>query len=358
MRPTKIIIDTKALLHNLQRVHTFVPNAKVVAMVKANAYGHGLESVATVLADHVDYFGVALCEEAIRIREMGINTPVLVLEGFFTKDELLWMASHRVDTVIHHLSQVETLISTPLKKDIRVWIKLDSGMHRLGFPKDGFLKTYRALQRCGWVKQPMTMMTHLASASKEKDKQTKSQLSYFKEVTDSLKGPKSVANSAAICSNNLSDTRLVRPGIMLYGGAPLDYKPPSSLGLKPVMTFTTEVMALRVCEKGGTVGYGAIWRSDKKSIIATLPVGYADGYPRYLDNDAYVIIKGQKAPVVGRVSMDMITVDVTHIKDIKQGDTVLLWGPGLPCHEIANCANTIDYDLFAQISTRVRRIQK
>lgn len=353
MRPTQVIIDIDALHHNLKRVHELVPSPKVVAMVKANAYGHGLDIVAPSIADQTDYFGVALAEEAMQIRGMGINSPILVAEGFFTQEELLWMSAHRVDTVIHNTWQLETLLRTPLKQSIRVWIKFDSGMHRLGFKKDGFLKAYKTLEKCSWVKQPMTMMTHLASAAKKADPQTKSQLTYFKEVTGSLKGPKSVGNSAAICSQTYLDTNIVRPGIMLYGGSPLSYATPDTLGLKPVMTFSTAIIAIRACEKGGAVGYDATWRSDKKSLIATLPVGYGDGYPRHLSKEAYVLIKGQKAPVVGRVSMDMLTVDVTDIQDVQCGDRVLLWGPGLPCHELAKAANTIDYDLFCRASLRV-----
>jgi alanine racemase len=353
MRPTKILIDVNALRHNTKIVKDLTRNAKLVAMVKGNAYGHGLSIVTEALQDKVDYFGVAIIDEAVCIREIGIKTPILLAEGFFNQEELYWIEANTVDTVIHSSWQVETLLATPLKKPIRVWLKFDSGMHRLGFHKDGFLKAFQALTRCRWVKNPMVLMTHLASAAKRGDSQTKSQLSYFTQVTSSLPGPKSIANSAAICSLSPGQNDIVRPGIMLYGGSPLIDKTPKELGLKPVMEYTTEVIVVRECQKGKSVGYDATWISDKKSLIATLPVGYADGYPRHIDKDVHVLIRGQKAPVVGHVSMDMLTVDVTHIEGVKRGDKVTLWGRKLPCHEVASRANTIDYDLFCRASMRV-----
>lgn len=353
MRPTQVFIDTEALTHNVSIVKQYAPRSKIVAMLKANAYGHGLDIVSETLKNTVDMFGVAFIDEALLLRKLGVKTPVLLAEGFFSRDELPLIEAHDLSVVIHNEWQLNTVLEKPLKKKIKVWLKFDAGMHRLGFAETNFMKAYNALSSCDWVHSSIKLMTHLACASEKKHTHTDAQLKHFFQLTRPLNKPLSIANSAAICSRPESHVEYVRPGIMLYGGAPLKNHSAMSLNLKQVMHFQTEIIALRHCKPGGEVGYDATWRSEKNALIATLPVGYGDGYPRHLKRGACVLIDNIRCPVVGLVSMDMITVDVSQIPHVKIADKVTLWNDNLPCQELAEMADTIDYELFCHASLRV-----
>ncbi|MFM7396149.1 MAG: alanine racemase [Gammaproteobacteria bacterium] len=357
--PVRATIALAALRHNLARLQAAAPASKVLATIKANAYGHGAVQAAQAL-DAAAAFGVARLGEGLELREHGITKPIVLMEGVFTDEELALALEHKLDLVVHADYQIDLLerrvraLSSKKSGSARViWLKLDTGMSRLGFPS-GETAAAAARLRANPLVGELRGMTHFARADEPAASMTAEQLRRFNAELVGLDVPiTGVANSAAILSATVGQHEWVRPGIALYGSSPLSDRAAESLGLKPVMTLSTQVIGLRTINAGDSVGYGASWRAARPSRIATLAAGYADGVPRHLPSGAPVLVAGRRAPLVGRVSMDMITVDVTDVPEVAIGTSAVLWGDGLPVDEVAAAAGTISYELLCGVTRRV-----
>ncbi|KTD46110.1 alanine racemase [Legionella quinlivanii] len=355
-RPTKVQIDATALLHNVQQVKRHAPGRQIIAMVKANAYGCGLPSIIPVLEGHVDAFGVACIEEALAIKALGACTDCILFQGFFNQDELALVVEHNLQVVIHQSYQLEWLLAQALPKPVRVWVKVNTGMHRLGFAMGDVYGVLNALHSCPWVDRQIGLITHLACADELNNPANQEQLGRFFDLRlPEFPLVKSIGNSAAILSLPDSHAEVVRPGIMLYGISPFKHTSGQELGLIPVMRFLSSLTAVQHYPAGVRVGYGGEWQTAKPSVIGVVAVGYGDGYPRHIAANTPVWINGYQAPIVGRVSMDMLTVDLSHVPEAAVGDPVELWGVHIPVETIAAAAGTIPYELICQLSPRVRR---
>jgi alanine racemase len=348
-----ITVDAAALRNNLAVVRRFAPAARVMAAVKANAYGHGLIHAARALAD-ADAFGVARVEEALRLRAARIAQPIVVLEGVFAASQLAAAADNDLQLVVHSFEQIAMLEQYAGKRRFAVWLKLDTGMNRLGFRLEEFMAAHARLAGCAAV-GTLRVLTHLACAENAGGTETKVQLERFRAVTAPLRLERSIANSAGIIAWPEAHAQWVRPGLMLYGASPFAERSAADLGLLPAMTLATQVIAVRDVAAGEAIGYNGIWRAPRRSRIAVAAVGYGDGYPRCMRAGAPALINGREAPVVGRVSMDMTMLDATDLPDVAVGDEVRLWGTGLPAERVAPFADTIAYELFCRIAERVRR---
>ena len=356
-RAAEARIDLPALQSNLQRVRQVAPSSRVMAIIKANGYGHGMLRVAKGL-HAADAFGVASIDEAIALREGGISQPVLLLEGIFEVAELELVCRHHLAIVVHHGFHIDILENSKVPAPVPVWMKIDTGMHRLGFPPQAVAKAWQRLKSCRNVAMPIRFMTHLADADNRHDKMTQQQIDFFDSTISGFEGERSIANSAAILGWPQSRVHWVRPGIMLYGVSPFNDSIGQDEGLQPVMTLTSKLIAINNFRKGHKVGYGGDWTCPEDMPVGVVAIGYGDGYPRVISADTPVVINGQRVPIIGRVSMDMITVDLRHLPSAKVGDTVMLWGKGLPVEEIARCANTISYELLCRVTQRVRFIEQ
>ena len=347
-------VDCDALRHNLARVRAAAPGSAVFAAVKADAYGHGALTVASALTgdNGVDGLAVASLDEALALRWGGIgHTPIMLLSAPLTHADLALCSEQGFEPVLFDAHQWTALLDWR-GATLRVWPKLDTGMHRLGLPAADApaiaerLRANPALEIAGWL-------THLACADERDNNSTPRQLECFARALEGQGGPRSAANSAGILGWPQSHLDVVRPGIMLYGGSPLLGTSAADLGLEPVMTLRAPVISLREVAAGESVGYGAQWTADRPSRVAVLAIGYGDGYPRHLPNGTPVLIHGRRCPLIGRVSMDMISVDVTDVPEVSIGEMATLWGAGLPADEIAVAAGTIAYELFCQLTPRV-----
>ena len=349
----RAIVDTAALRHNLGRVRAMAPASRVMAVIKANAYGHGLVPAAKALAE-TDGFSVARLDEGLALRAAGLANRILLLEGVFSAEQLAVAAQQRFDLMVHSVEQLELLEGRAGTDVISAWIKVDSGMNRLGFRSEHFADAYARLRRVANVASDPTLVTHLANADDRRDTKTVAQLQAFAAVTAALQGARSIANSAALLA--WPDTRAdwVRPGLVLYGVSPFPSGTGADLGLRPAMTLQTEVIAVKDVREGETVGYGGAWRAARDSRMAVVAAGYGDGYPRSVESGTPLLVNGRRAPIIGRVSMDMITVDVTDLPGVATGDPVVLWGEGVPVEEIARHAGTIPYELICGVSQRVQ----
>ncbi len=351
-------LDINALRHNVGRVKELAPKSKIIAVIKANAYGHGLELVASNLAAQVDAFAVARIDEALCLRAANIQGRILVLQGFSGPDELLLMQHNQLETVIHSEQQVDLLETEKLPAGLPVWIKIDTGMNRLGFRPEQFSDVLQRLLQCRNVQAEINFMTHFANADDLQDDKTTRQLQLFNATTKGCGGLRSSANSAAIIAWPATHQDWVRPGLILYGASPLLNQSARQLELLVVMNFYSRIIVIKQVKKGEAVGYGGSWVATKDILLGVISIGYGDGYPRYAKPGTPVLINKQRVPLVGRVSMDMITVDLTGHTGIKTGDQVLLWGAGLPVEEIAGYADTIPYTLLCGITRRVQVIVK
>ncbi len=351
-RAVQARINLSALRSNLNRVREVAPGRKVMAIVKANAYGHGALHVAKALVK-ADSFGVASVDEALALRSSGITQPIVLLEGFFDADELPVIAHERFEIVIHHISQLEVLETVTLTHSVTVWLKIDSGMHRLGFSPELFQSVWKRLLQCENVNKNIRLMTHLACADDQANMATTQQLALFNLTSKNIKAEKSIANSAGILGWPSAHMDWVRPGVMLYGASPFIDQSAEQLGLKPVMTLCSRLIAVNQYRKGESIGYGGSWSCPEDMQVGVVAVGYGDGYPRHAAPGTPVLVSGCRARLVGRVSMDMITVDLRFIGNAKVGDPVVLWGDGLPVDEVANKAETISYELLCRVAPRV-----
>lgn len=354
-RPARVLINLNALRHNLHRVRTLAPRAKVMAIVKADAYGHGITRIAKALSA-ADAFGVACLEEARQLRSAGIAQPVILLEGPYSAGELNEIVQLDLDIVVHDLTQIEMLESAHLSAPVSVWIKIDSGMHRLGFLPEIFDEVWRRLNDCASVTQ-IRLMTHLATANERTNPMTGEQLACFNDLCKDLAVEKSIANSAGIIAFAESHTDWVRPGLMLYGVSPLSDSNGKDEGLQPVMSLQTELIAVKLLRANEPVGYGATWRCPEDMPVGIVAAGYGDGYPRHAPSGTPVLVNGERVSLIGRASMDMLIVDLRNQPDARVDDPVLLWGDGLPVEEIANHAGTIPYELLCGVHKRLRFIE-
>jgi alanine racemase len=346
-------IDTDALRHNLQVVRRWAPQSKVMAVIKANAYGHGLVAVARAL-ESADAFAVARVDEGLTLRQAGVLNRTVLLEGVFDADQLSAAASAGFELVVHTAEQIELLHAAPAGTTFKIWLKLDTGMNRLGFKARDFEAALGALRGLAAVQSPVNLFTHLSSADMPEYPATNEQLARFNAVTGALPGERSIANSAGLLSFAEARGDWVRPGLLLYGASPFAGTVGADYGLKPAMTLHSHVIAVKDIGVDETVGYSGTWTAKRATRLAIAAVGYGDGYPRSLAAGSPVLVNGQRAPLAGRVSMDMIGIDVTDLAAVPRlGDPVILWGEGLPVEEIAVWADTIPYELLCGISQRV-----
>ncbi len=352
------LIDQAALQHNLVIVRRHAPDANIMAVIKANAYGHGMLRMARILAVAVDSLAVARTDEAIALREQGVTTPITVLQGFMGRDELMCYAKYQLTAVVHQHEQIRQLLAGSSPEKIAVWLKMDSGMSRLGFLPTEWNAVCTLLQNSTQVQQPFGVMTHLASADEVDCHQSRQQLQRFDTLTCQHIGAKSIANSAAILACPAAVTDWIRPGLMLYGVSPFPDKSAADLGLKPVMTLKSRLISVKTVPQGETVGYGGSWRCQQATRVGIVSIGYGDGYPRYARNGTPVLINGKVVPLIGRVSMDMLAVDLSTLPEAKIGDTATLWGEGLPVETIAQYAETIPYTVLCGITPRVEIIER
>ncbi len=354
-RPARAQVDAEALRHNLQQVRLRAPRARIMAVVKADGYGHGLAWVARTLSDNVDAFGVASMEEGIQLRAAGIAHPICLLEGFFSADELPLLAKHRLAPTIHEEGQIKALAHASTSLKLSVWLKIDTGMHRLGFAPASVPDALKRLRGSGAVAE-VRLMSHFARADIPSDPETNSQLDCFLACTAGLDHESSLANSSGILAWPRSHLDWVRPGIMLYGASPLMQLSAAQLDLKPVMTLQTALIAVHARRKGDPIGYGGDWRCPKDMPVGVAAIGYGDGYPRHATSGTPVLVNGSRVPLIGRVSMDMITLDLSTQPRAKVGDPVVLWGQGLPIEDVAKNAGTIAYELMCHVTERIPRV--
>ena len=348
-------LDGDALRHNLAAVRQLAPRSRVLAVIKANAYGHGIVGVAKSLGD-ADAFGVARIGEGLSLRAAGITRPIVLLEGVFSADELLQASAANFELVVHSEEQIAQLEQSSGHR-FDVWLKLNTGMNRLGVTPDEFAAARQRLQACACVGQ-VRVMTHLFGAEEAGGSGTREQIGRFLALTAGLDCERSIANSAGLIAWPEARTDWVRPGLMLYGISPLPQRDAGALGLRAVMTLTTQLIAVRRVSTGEGVGYNAIWRAPRDSLIGIAAIGYGDGYARNVRSGAPVLVNGHPASVAGRVSMDMTAIDVSDVPGVKVGDEVVLWGASVPADRVAPFADTIAYELVCGITQRVTRLWK
>ena len=358
IRLLRALIDTAALRHNLGTIRAYAPGSRVMAVVKANAYGHGLVSTALALAD-ADSFAVARLEEGIALRAAGVRTPIVLLEGVFSAEQLAEAAHHRFELVVHDPLQLKLLEAHRDAQRFIVWIKMDTGMNRLGFRPEAFAPALARLRALTVPPLELRAMTHLARADERDVSMTREQIAKFEStlseagLTGTQRLATSIGNSAGTLGWPAAHGDWVRPGLALYGVSPFGNETAEKHGLKPVMTLETTVLTVRDVKRGETVGYAGAWRAERDSSIAILAAGYGDGLPRHLENGTPVLIGGARYPLVGRVSMDMIAVDVTGAPKVVTGNKAIIWGVGLPVEDVAKHADTIPYELLCGVSQRV-----
>lgn len=355
MAAAEAVIVHRNLEHNLQQVRQLAGSRRVTAMVKANGYGHGLVEVARTLKD-ADGLGVASLDEAIVLRQAGVTQPLTVMVGFACQAELDAMGCWGLETVVHQPDQLQLLQKKPEQPPCRIWLKINTGMNRLGFMPQDLAACIQALRDAGFEANQLGLMTHLATADEPQLSLAQQQLNLFQDCCQPYSLVTSVANSAGLIHYPDFSADWVRPGIMLYGASPMRDQSAQSLGLKPVMTLRTRVLAIHSIQKGESVGYAAQWRCERATIVAVVAIGYGDGYPLGAVAGTPVSIAGRSYPLVGRVSMDMLTIDLGPQSDIAIGDVVECWGEAIAVDEVAQCASTLGYQLLAGVAARVKRV--
>lgn len=359
MRPLVAHIDLDALRHNYQVACRCAPHSRSVAVIKADAYGHGAVACARALEGDVPAFAVACIEEAISLRQGGITKPIVLLEGIFSADELTLVDEYGFWMSLHAEWQVAALLAYSPRQPIAVWLKVDSGMHRLGFTPAQATTVWQQLAQAPQVAD-MHLMSHFATADAQEEDYFNQQMTVLKQLAETLDAPLCLANSPAILAQPAAHGDWNRPGVMLYGSNPLDIANAATLQLQPVMSLRSEIIALRELEVGEPVGYGGRWRAAQRSRIAVVACGYGDGYDRHARDGTPVLVNGQRCPLAGKVSMDMLTVDVTDVPDAAIGSEVVLWGKAssgevLTVDEVARHCATISYTLLTGVLPRAPR---
>ena len=353
------IIDLNAITHNLKLIRELMPNQKILAMIKSDAYGHGLIPVAKAI-HAADALGVATIAEAAQLINADVKNDIIVMRGFTTADELAVFFNHsNLIACIHDLNQLPLLEKAyyPNQK-MRIWLKVDSGMHRLGIQADAFQSVYQRLNQLPCIEKEFVVCSHLADADNADLTFTQQQIQAFNHMTKNISNKKSLLNSAGIIAHPQAHDDWIRPGLMLYGVSPFDYPGKHDVIMKnfiPAMTFESKLISVKNIQAGDKVGYSCTYTAEHAMKIGIVGMGYGDSYPRHAKNGTPVLIRGQRCPIVGRVSMDMITVDVSHVKDVAVDDTVILWGRDLLVSEIAHCVNTVPHELLCHLTGRVQR---
>ena len=349
-RPIRATIRAPALRHNYSVAKRLAPRSQVCAVVKANAYGHGLERAARALKADADGFGIVELEGAVRLRELGCAQPILLLEGFFEASELPILSTHRLAAAVHCDEQIRMLESAPPAEPLDLYFKINTGMNRLGFPVAKARAAFERLRACRGVKS-ITLMTHFASS--ELADGVGEAMQRFEEAARGIDLPRSLANSAAIFAHPETHADVVRLGIALYGATPFADRSARQMGVRPAMTLSSELIAIQELAAGEGVGYGHTFRSKNPMRIGVVACGYGDGYPRHAPSGTPVMVDGITTKTVGRVSMDMITVDLTPVPQARVGSAVELWGERVPIDDVANAAGTVGYELMCALAPRV-----
>lgn len=353
-RKTLCTLSTANLLHNLEVIRSKAPKSKIMAMVKANAYGHGIRSVSQRLQGHIDALGVACIDEALALRQAGVTTPITLAEGIFAPEELCVAAEQGFTVVFHSDHQIGWLQQTKLPAKLRAWIKINTGMGRLGFYPEAAEKAMKTLSENASIIQPVGIISHFACADEPVHPLNAEQIASFTSFAEKYPGERSFCNSAAIFAFPKMQFDMVRPGLALYGASPLAGKSAASLGLKPVMTFKTELIAIQKFKRGESVGYGAGFVCPEDMPVGIASVGYGDGYPRVVQEGASVLVGEERCSLLGRIAMDMAAVDLRYCADADVGEKVTLWGEGLPVEDLATYSGRLSYDLLTGIQNRVR----
>lgn len=354
-RATTASIHIDALRHNLAHIRKTAPGCSVMAVVKADGYGHGLERVAHALSG-ADAFGVAALSDAQRLRAAGLSQKIVLLSGFDEASDLEQLRQLSVDTVVHHESQLG-LLRQDSGPPISVWLKMDSGMHRLGFPPEHYQRVYSQLRAMPNIADDIVLMSHFASSDELDNPQTTSQIARFDQNTAGVHGASSLANSSAVLNWPSAHRQWLRAGGALYGLTVAEGKTGADFGLKAAMTLSTRLISIQDVKAGEHVGYAGLYQCPEDMKVGVAAIGYGDGYPRNIRPGTPVLLNGRRVPVIGRVSMDLMTLDLRTQPGARVGDPVVLWGEGLPIEEIADAANTISYELTCSITRRVRFIE-
>ena len=360
-RSTTATIHPEALRHNLAVLRKRAPASKVMAIVKADGYGHGLERIANALSG-ADAFGVAALADAERLRAAGLSQPILLLSGFDDPDDLPRMRALNVGSVIHHVSQLEMLEQSDGTEPLRCWLKIDTGMHRLGFAPEAVQDAHARLRALAAVDDEIGLLQHFASSDEYPDspshgEQTLSQLRVFEAATAGFTGPRSLANSAAVLGWPQAHGDWIRPGGALYGISVCEGKTGADYGLRPAMTLATRLISVKKIPAGGRIGYAGTWVAPEDMTIGIAAVGYGDGYPRTAASGTRVKVGDTVVTTVGRVSMDLMTLDLRGCPGAAPGDAVTLWGEGLPVEHVGAQAGTIGYEPVCSITRRVRFVE-
>jgi len=352
-RATRAVIALSALRHNLQRAREAAPHSRIMAVVKANGYGHGLVRAAEALSG-ADAYGVSSLDEAAELRDAGITAPIVLLEGFTRASDLSAVREYGVQCVLHHRSQLALLEADRGEAPIAVWLKLDTGMHRLGFSVEDFPAILGRVLDCASVAKPLRLITHLAQADDPDSAETPRQIDLLHGAAADLDAELSIANSAGVLAWPQSHVDWVRPGVMLYGVAPFVAGTGPEHALRPAMTLSSELIAVNRYRRGDRIGYAGTWRCPEDMHVGVVAIGYGDGYPRHAPSGTPVLLNGRRVPLIGRVSMDMLSVDLRSQPQARVGDPVVLWGEGLPVEEVARMAGTIGYELLCGVAPRVK----
>lgn len=353
-RPTQAFIDLSALTHNLAVVRQYVPHSRIMAVIKADAYGHGLLPTASALKA-VDGFALLEIDAAISLRDAGFQQPILLLEGFFSIQELALLEQYQLSAVIHHTEQVAMLVGSKRHK-LDLFIKINTGMNRLGLTPKQFPLTINKLKE-NQCASNITLMTHFACADDPSEEESVAQqIQCFDAVIKGYDHPHSLANSAAIIRYPKTHADWVRPGIMLYGASPFSDQTALDFNLQSVMTLSSKIIAIQDLKSGDKVGYHGLFQADRSMRIGIVACGYADGYPRHAPTNTPILVNNQRSRLLGQVSMDMLAVDLTEIKNAELNSPVILWGKEISVDEVAHQAGTISYELLCALAPRVEKI--
>jgi alanine racemase len=353
-RTATAILSTENLLHNLQVIKTRSNSAKIIAMIKANAYGHGIRSVGLRLDKNVDMLGVASIDEAMILRKVGVSCPIILMQGVFEPNEFLLASTENLHVVFHNTTQLKWLDKVILPRPLKSWIKINTGMGRLGFNLKEAEEIYSKLSRHKNVDEPVMVMSHFGCAEDVDHHLNYQQIEAFKDFKKNLNTEFSLCNSAGILNFPDYTFDYVRPGIMLYGVSPLPKKYAQEFDLKPVMTLQTNLMSVQNLPKGSSVGYGARYICPENMPVGIVAFGYGDGYPVTAQDGAPILVNNIKCSLIGRVSMDMLAVDLRPCSNAKVGDPVVLWGDGMPIERLAEHTSNITWDILTGVQHRVK----
>jgi alanine racemase len=346
------VLSSENLRHNIAVIKDKAPKSKVMAMLKANAYGHGIRSTAMRIDNLIDFIGVARIDEAIALRKVGIKSPICIMQGIFSQEDAIICSCNNFEVVIHDWTQLHSL-DVNLPRKLNVWLKVDTGMGRLGFNVEEAMVVFSRLRSLNSI-DTITLTSHFACADDIDHPLNKVQMERFSKLAGDFPGPKSLANSAGIFNFPQSHYDVVRPGIAIYGISPVKDKVGSDLNLKPVMNLMAKVISVRDVKAGTKIGYGARFTAQSNIRLATVGIGYGDGYPRSAADGTKVLIKNTLCSIVGKVSMDMITVNTVNRTDIECCDVAQLWGSCLPLEITSRTTNNSPYDILTSVQLRVK----